>query len=191
MLGLVVIRSAILAIATVLLSSCQNAETVELNGVRFSDHRQDRSGTHIGRLAGASTFDGATCAPGWAHFYPDWRLRACTLAEPLALYDYHVPSASWIVFGEQGSVVVAFERDTQCHEYVCRGTGGATGVQTEFYSSGRLRAFFPRDATRIDGILCAADLSAPIELYETGNLLRCKLAEATYHSSNLALATSP
>jgi hypothetical protein len=165
--------------AALSLVACTNSETVELNGAPLSDYRQEASGVHVGRLATASTFDGVACGPGWAHFYPDWRLRACTLAEPLALERFVLPAASWVIFQEQGSISVAFEHDADCQGHVCRGTGGPAGIQTEFYPSGGVRSFFLRDASLVNGVLCAADLLAPVELYEDGAIRRCKLAETT------------
>lgn len=57
------------------------------------------------------------------------------------------------------------------------GGGGAKGIQTTFYSSGRLREFFPVGDIEVGGIKCKGGVFNPVILHENGNLQMCTLKE--------------
>lgn len=166
--------SRVIAILTcLLLVGCFAWERdVERGGYQFERYRVDAS-THIGILAETAEADGFVCQNGqWAHFREDWSLRACVLAEPHVLASFTIPAGVWVQPSED-RLVVSFEDDTPCQGYVCRGSGGTKGIQTSFYPDGRLRAFFPPEPVRVDGVLCRASLLANVQLYRDGGLKEC------------------
>lgn len=162
-----------ISIACLLLTGCFAWERdVEHGDYHFERYRVD-SDIHIGVLAEPAEVDGFVCAAGeWAHFSPDWSLRACVLAAPYRMQDFTLPAGAWVQ-PRTDRIVVAFETDTPCQGYICQGSGGTKGIQSTFYPNGRLRAFFPPEAVQVDGVLCRASLYANVQLYESGKLRQC------------------
>jgi hypothetical protein len=65
---------------------------------------------------------------------------------------------------------------------ICRGhlygeSGGYKGIQTGFYSSGRLRSFYPPEDITVNGVPCEASILNSVNLHENGNISNCKLSE--------------
>jgi len=155
----------------------------EANVVRgsyaFSKYRSESSsGLHIGILAQNATVNGFTCRKGgWAHFNPDWSLRACFLAEPFQTEHFEFPAGTWVMPRTDG-LIVAFAHDEACQGFVCSGSGGAKGTQASFYPNGRLKSFYPPKDTMVSGILCAATSLVDIRLHENGKLKECRAASA-------------
>lgn len=161
------------SVACLLLAGCFAWEQgVERGGYQFERYRVD-SDVHIGVLAEQAEVDGFVCeAGGWAHFNPDWSLRACFLAEPYGMDYFTLPAGAWVQ-PRADRIVVSFQTDTLCQGYNCRGSGGVKGIHSTFYRNGRLRAFFPPEAVYVDGVLCRASLYANVQLYESGGLKQC------------------
>lgn len=170
----VVLRNSVaLSVACLLLAGCFAWEQdVERGGYQFERYRVD-SNVHIGILAEPAEVDGFVCeAGGWAHFNPDWSLRACFLAEPYRMDYFTLPAGAWVQ-PRADRIVVSFETDTLCQGYICQGSGGVKGIHSTFYPNGRLRSFFPPEAVSVDGVLCRASLYANVQLYESGALKQC------------------
>ena len=169
-----------LIICCALLAACGVWEQdVERGGFGFSKYRLDEpTGMHLGVLAENVNVDGFICAKGeWAHFRGDWSLELCRLATAYRLGAVELVAGIWVMPRED-RLVVAFETNTPCQDYTCRGTGGPKGVQTVFDWEGRLIEFFPASDTEIDGVLCRASLTAIVQLHPNGRLKRCVTAAA-------------
>jgi hypothetical protein len=169
------VAAAALAMAT---GGCFEWEAnVTRGGYAFSQYRTEpSSGLHIGMLARDAPANGFTCRKGgWAHFNPDWSLRACFLAEPFRTEHFEFPAGTWVMPRADG-LIVAFAHDEACQGYVCTGAGGPKGTQTSFYPNGRLKSFYPPKDTMVGAILCAASPLADIRLHENGNLSECRAA---------------
>ena len=166
-------NSVAISVACLLLAGCFAWEhDVPRGGYQFERYRVD-SDIHIGVLAESAEVDGFVCeAGGWAHFNPDWSLRACVLAEPHRMEYFTLPAGAWVQ-PRTDRIVVAFETDTPCQGYICQGSGGTKGIQSTFYPNGRLRAFFPPEAVQVDDVTCRASLYANVQLYESGALKQC------------------
>ncbi|MFT3869044.1 MAG: hypothetical protein QM715_11350 [Nibricoccus sp.] len=103
-----------------------------------------------------------------------------TASSELEFGKLKVPADTWVMQDEKGLVVAcALPRDMEIQGVLCRGTGGAKGVQIEVYPSGALkRAFLAKD-TVIQGVPCASGLvSGMVEFHEDGQLKSCKLSDA-------------
>jgi len=138
-----------------------------------------RSGTAIvSRLQSPFRIDGFPCAAGWVHFYDSGQLKAFFSDGPVTIQGNRIPSGTWVRLNADSTLAwCAFPEDTDIQGYSCRGgRGGAEGVTTGFYSSGRLSAFFPRENVMVQGILCEASVFSPVYLHENGNLKQCALA---------------
>ena len=167
-----------LIISCALLAACGAWERdVERDGFDFSKYRMDEpTGMHLGVLAEDVTVDGFICAKDeWAHFRADRSLELCRLATDYRLGAVELVAGTWVMPRED-RLVVAFETNTPCQDYTCRGTGGSKGVQAVFDWDGRLIAFFPTSDTEIDGVLCRASLTASVQLHPNGRLKRCVTA---------------
>ena len=165
------------AFAPLLLSACMAWEhEVERGGYRFHTYRLSDSGVHIGKLSTPATISGFTCQHSeWIHLKPDWTLEACFLAEPYDMEHFTIPAGSW-VRPSPDRIMAAFETNTPCQGYVCSGSGGTKGIQTTFYHSGKLRAFFPPHDVDIGGVTCKASLLVNVQLHEDGGLRGCRSA---------------
>ena len=173
-------RKSALIILFTLLAACDAWEhDVERGGFSFSEYRfSEGAGVHIGRLAEQANADGFICAEGeWAHFSGDWSLELCRLATPYRLGPIDIAAGAW-VRPREDRLIVAFERDTPCGHYMCRGTGGSKGAQTALDWNGRLLEFFLANDTQINGVPCRASLIAIVQLHPNGGLKRCVAANA-------------
>ncbi len=167
-------------IASIMLAACHAWEhDVERGGFSFSKYRFDEgAGVHVGVLAEETTADGFICAEGeWVHFRSDWSLELCRLAAGYQFGAIELAADAW-VRPREDRLIVAFEEDTPCGDFICRGTGGSKGAQTVFDWNGRLIEFFPAGDTEISGVPCRASLTAIVQLHPDGRLKRCVTADA-------------
>ena len=128
-----------------------------------------------GRIGNAAWIDGFPCAAGWVHFSESGRLTAFFSDEPVIIQGNQIPKGTWIKLNADSALASCFfPEDTTIQGYTCRGSvGGAEGVATGFYPSGRLSAFFPRNDTMVGGIPCKASSFSAVYLHENGNLKQC------------------
>lgn len=161
-----------------MLAGCRSWEQdVTRHDIAFERYAKTGDG-HVGVLADTTTVSGVACAGGeWAHFNADWSIMGCMLAEPLTLCFSTLPAGSWVWF-RQDRLVVALPEDGPCGEgWTCRGTGGPKGVQTVYYTNGRLNVFFPAEDVVVSGAACRATPSEPVRLTPEGELESCARAE--------------
>lgn len=138
------------------------------------------AGRSIMRLSEDVDVRGRPCKRGWLKLHPNGVPSSFTAACELEFGKLKVPADTWVMQDENGLVVAcALPRDMEIQGVLCRGTGGAKGVQLEVYPSGALkRAFLAKDAV-IQGVPCASGVvSGIVEFYEDGRLKSCKLNDA-------------
>lgn len=173
---------------TLIVTSCHGYYTVweknkEINGIRFQKLRYGiRDGDTlaiIGYLKTETQVAGYPCRADWIHFSKNWDLKLFRLSDEATINDFKYPKDAWIRVTDDRTVICVFPQATRVQGYLCKGGGGAKGIQTAFYQSGRLRSFFSDDAIWIQGIKCKGGVFSIIGLYENGNLKQCKLAQAT------------
>ena len=134
----------------------------------------------IAQISVTSQIDGFPCAAGWVHFNQFGRLRAFFLAEESMIQGNQIPKGTWVQLDDGLNLrYCSFPEKTNIQGYVCNGGfGGAEGVSTAFYPSGRLKEFYSPENIVIQGIPCKADALSPIYLFEDGNLKEFTLSEA-------------
>lgn len=132
----------------------------------------------IGYIKADKTIAGYPCAAGWVHFNKTWDLRLFQLSATTTINNFSYAQGTWIRFAEDGGVVGVFPTATEVQGYLCRGGGGAMGIQTAFYPSGKLRSFFSKKDVLVGDVLCESSLFAFVGLHENGRLRECKLAQA-------------
>jgi len=171
-----------------ILTSCNGYYTSweknkEINGIRFQKIRYGiRDGDTlaiIGYLKTNMKIDGYPCSADWIHFTKDWDLKLFRLSDTAMVNNYKYPKDAWIRFADDGTVICVFPEATRVQEFLCKGGGGAKGIQTAFYKSGRLRSFFADEDIWIQGIKCKSGVFNIIGLHENGNLKACTLSQAT------------
>ncbi len=142
--------------------------------------RRSKSVT-IARLQSPTQIDGFPCAAGWIHFTDSGRLRAFYLGETSIIQGHQIPEGTWIRLDPDLALhICSFPEDTTIQGHRCDGGfGGSEGVNTSFYPSGRLKAFFAPNDVEIAGIPCKASLFTPIYLHENGNLKEFTIARDT------------
>ncbi|MFT3783087.1 MAG: hypothetical protein QM790_13850 [Nibricoccus sp.] len=140
----------------------------------------ETKGRSIMRLSDDVVIQGRPCKRGWLRLHPNGVPSSFTLSRELRIGSLQIPADTWVQQNEKGVVVLcAFPADTEVQGLVCRGTGGAKGVQVELHPSGTLKKMFLARDTYIQGVPCAANMfSGMVEFYENGRLKSCKLSDA-------------
>lgn len=111
----------------------------------------------------------------WCWWYDDGRIDNVELSRDLVLQGCDFPAGSRIFFDREGRLAHAWlSRDSLIDGHLCR---GGMKIDTAFHPNGRVKAFFPRRTTEIDGVPCTASVFHPIYLHPDGTLRQCKLAE--------------
>lgn len=171
-----------LLVATLLPANVHPADwqrDVTRHGVIFTKVRTTADGLHIGHIDTETVIGGRACRPGWLHLHPDGTPAAFTAAHNIVLPRFTIPAGTWVQQDPSGIITVcSFPRDIIVQGHLCRGTGGAKGVQTAFFPSGALKQFFPARPTIIDEVPCGPGLTRGwVELHENGRLKSCLLGE--------------
>jgi len=152
---------------------------VTLQGVTFSKVRTVADGRLIGQIPADTVVQGRPCAQGWLHLHPNGVPAVFAATREIAMARFTIPAGTWVFQDRDGVVTIcAFPQETLVQGHLCRGSGGAKGVQTSFYPDGALRQFFPVNPAVIDGVPCATGLiRGSIELHENGRLKSCMLGD--------------
>ncbi|MGE5679940.1 MAG: hypothetical protein ACM34K_03580 [Bacillota bacterium] len=152
------------------------AHGIEFEKIRYGIKDNDTTAI-IGYLKANTTIEQYPCAADWAHFSKDWKLKLFRLSSKATVNNFEYCENSWIRFIQDGSVICVFPENTIVQGFKCRGGGGASGVSTSFYKSGRLNYFFSDGDVLVGDILCKSNLFNNIGLHENGKLKECTLAE--------------
>jgi hypothetical protein len=172
--------TAIILLIT-LCSGCKNWEyDVNKNGIHFDKISQSESDTIIGFMPEDHVIQGFPCEKGWIHFKEDFSLQSFKLNREFSYNNTLLPAHTWIHLPYKGQTgyILSLPFDYKIQGYLCNGSGGYKGIQTGFYSSGRLKSFYPPDDITINGVPCEASLLTSVNLHENGNIRSCKLTES-------------
>ncbi len=167
---------------TLIIFGCAGWEkNVEKNGIYFKKLRIPESGLISGYLAEDTEIQGFPCKKGYIWFYENWDIEEVRLCAPYEFNNLIIPEGTWIrLYRSENINVCFFLYDVEVEGYVCRGGSmQREGVMITFHENGRLKCFFPREDTIVDGILCSLSLFHGINLHDNGRLKSCKLAEDT------------
>lgn len=148
---------------------------IDFAKIRYGINRNDTS-VIIGFLKNKTVIQGYPCAADWVQFNKDWKLTLFRLNDKTVINNFEFPKNSWIRQNND-KLVCAFPNDTVIQGYVCRGSGGAKGIQTSIYPNGKLESFFTKDNIKIGEINCKGGIFNNIILYNNGLLKECTLAE--------------
>jgi hypothetical protein len=152
---------------------------VEVNGIHFKKYAAASvRGDNIGYLAEDAVVQGYPCKAGFIALHDDLSLWLFTAASPIEFGDITIPPKTYVGINERGHIDgCAFPADIEIQGHLCRGGwGGAQGVTTSFYDSGRLCYFFSREDVEVDGVFCKGSLLHGIRLHEDGSLSECRSA---------------
>jgi hypothetical protein len=151
-----------------------------INGIHFekfvySSYRGDM----IGYLAEDTLIQNYPCKKGFIVFHDDWSLEEFQFSKPFEFNGLLIPAKTWASLDKEGNItILMFPEDTWVQGHLCRGSKmGRQGVHTSFYKNKKLKSFFARENTDIDGILCKGSLFHPIRLHDNGKLMGCTLAK--------------
>ncbi len=136
-------------------------------------------GRSIMRLDEDVVVQGRPCKAGWLKLHPNGVPSSFTTSQEIRVGKIMLPADSWVMQDEKGVVLAcALPRDMEIQGLMCRGTGGAKGVQIEFHRNGVLKRIHLVRDTEIQGVPCAAAglLSGAVEFHEDGRLKSCKLS---------------
>jgi len=173
------IFTAIIFLIT-LCSGCKNWEyDIEKNGIHFDKISQSESGTIIGFMSEDHYIQGFPCEKGWIHFKKDFSLQSFQINREFSFNNIVLPAHTWInmPYKNQTGYIVSLPFDYQIQGNLCGGSGGYKGIQTGFYSSGRLKSFYPPEDITVNGVPCEASILKSVNLYENGNIRDCKISE--------------
>jgi hypothetical protein len=156
-------------------NSCSSAAApAEPRYLPASIEHHDDGSIAVALLGEPATIQGLPCR-SWVRFHHNGKLSTCELAADAAVCGHMLPAASYLVFDEEGMLRSCFlAHDTLIQGYWCR--GGPFKTATTFHPDGRLRSFFARDATTIDGVPCVTSSHDAIHLHGNGRLAGCRLA---------------
>ncbi len=176
--ALLLLGAACLLLTTGLAAAWQR--NVTLHGVVFTKVRTGANGLHVGHIDTETVVGGRACRAGWLHLHPDGTPAAFTAAQEIVLPRITIPAGTWVRQNDAGVITIcAFPTDFLVQGHLCRGTGGAKGVQSSFYPDGALRQFYLARPATIDGVPCDTGLiHGAVELHENGRLKSCRLAQA-------------
>lgn len=144
------------------------------------DSNLNTSGRSIMRLSEDVVVRGRPCKRGWLRLHPNGVPSSFTTSREIKFGKLTIPADTWVMQNENSLVLMcALPRDMEIQGVLCRGTGGAKGVQVEVYPSGALkRVFLAQDAV-IQGVPCSSGLvSGAVDFQEDGRLKSCKLSDA-------------
>jgi hypothetical protein len=135
----------------------------------------------IGRLESPMVLDGYPCDANWVHFAEAGKLKAFFLSDACMIQGNKIPKGTWIqLYPDQTVRFCSFPEDTVIQGHVCRGgSGGAKGVTTSFYPSGRLGGFYPPGDVEIQGIPIKVSPINGVDLHENGSLKDFTLSRDT------------
>ncbi len=169
----------LLLLSLPLLTNCKDWEKdVNRNGIYFKKIHQSKSGNYIGFIPKNQVIQGFPCQKGWVHFQENWKLLSFQLNQKYTFNKTVLPAHTWIHFPNQKDrtgYICVFPTNFKVQGFVCRGSGGYSGIHTGFYKNGRLRSFFAPENILIKGIPCKKSLFTNINLYKSGELKSCKL----------------
>lgn len=135
-------------------------------------------------LSGPVEVQSVTCE-GHISYYPNGKLRSCTLGAVDTLAGQVLPKGTVVSFTSDGDFDFAFlQQPTEIQGLLCKGEGH--GFQTLFHPNGKLRIAWPAKAQTIQGIPVAeyswmADVfgsGANVTFWENGQLRSARLSEA-------------
>ncbi len=145
-------------------------------GIHFERIGQRESGTIVGKIARDTEIQGYPVKKGWVHFVSEFKLLGFVASQPIKNGATVIPAGSYIRLNDQGRVAVcALPSTMEIQGHLCKGTGGAKGVQTSFYPGGELHRFFAPKAVDIDGIPCKGGVFQYLQLHSNGKLEQCTL----------------
>jgi hypothetical protein len=123
---------------------------------------------------------GRPCKKGWLRLHPNGVPSSFTASREIQFGKLQIPADTWVMQNEKSLVLVcAFPSNIEIHGVLCKGTGGAKGVQVALYASGALKRVFLAQDCRIQGVPCAANIfSGAVDFYEDGRLKSCKLSDS-------------
>lgn len=140
------------------------------------------------QLPDTVTVDGIPCGPtgrAYAEFHPSERLASCPLAQPMTLAGHDLPSETWVLLEEDGTLRGAWlPGNTLLAGHLCRGTG-YKGWSVRFYPSGALSMCYLAEVATIDGVTCQrgtfwieirGGTNSSVGFHENGRLSRCQAA---------------
>jgi len=153
----------------------QKINNIDFSQIKYAIKQKDTTAI-IGFLKHNTTIQGYPCAADWVHFNKKWEMSLFRLSDTATINNFLYQKDTWIRLTKSG-LICTFPRDTIVQGYLCKGGGGAKGVQTRFLRSGKLDAFFTEKGSIIDGIKCKGGGLDLIQLNENGLLKECILAE--------------
>ncbi len=160
-------------------------EDISFSKLRYSINNNDTASI-ITYLKTDTEIDGIPCKAGWIHFTKEWEPKLFCLGKDYLINKVELKSGTWVILNkDKQSFSVVFQNDTLINGYKCKGGGGANGIQTAFYNSGKLFSFFPGETVIIDSIKCKGGVLHPVKLHENGKLQACTLAEQRYFDGKL------
>ncbi|MCL1893750.1 MAG: hypothetical protein FWG02_05910 [Holophagaceae bacterium] len=135
----------------------------------------------VAKLETETLINGFPCAAGYVHFTPSGHVKTFFLAKETVIQNNIIPRNTWVELNEEFNLKrCSFPRDTIIQGYLCRGgSGGAKGIRTWFYPSGKLEGFFAPKNIVVNNIPCKSSVFHPVYLYENGSLKECTLARDT------------
>jgi hypothetical protein len=137
--------------------------------LRYSVGRNGDTTTIIGYLKDNTVINGLPCKKGWIHFSKNWKLKLFCLYEPAVCENIPLPENSWILKrADTEFTTVVFPKDTVIQGFPVKGGGGAKGVHTRFYRSGKLKSFFPSKDFIFDETGYKKSVFKSIQLDENG-----------------------
>jgi hypothetical protein len=156
------------------------ARSEKADAVRSESGNLDTAGRTIMRLTEDMVIRGRPCKKGWLRLHPNGVPSSFTAAREIQFGKLQIPADTWVMQNEKSLVLVcAFPSDIEIHGVLCKGTGGAKGVQVALYASGALKRVFLAQDSRIQGVPCAANIfSGAVDFYENGRLKSCKLSDS-------------
>jgi hypothetical protein len=104
-------------------------------------------------------------------------LKEFCLSEDFDIFNVQLKKDTWVFFDDEFQLTCVFPQETGIQRYKCKGGGGKKGIQTSFYSNGKLKSFFASGDLEINNVFCTGGVLNYIRLKRDGSLSRCKLAK--------------
>jgi len=136
--------------------------------------RHENGSMQRAQLLAPADIRGLRCQ-NWVWWHDNGRLDSVELARDERVQGHDLPACTRVFFDAEGFLAHAWlSRDAVIDGWPCR---GRWKIDTAFHPNGRVKAFFPPRAMRIDGLACAATVFHPVYLNPDGSLRECKLAD--------------
>ncbi len=120
-------------------------------------------------------FNDFYCQKGWVVFSKNGELESFCLSQPQRINNVRLPANTWVVNAtDTTSLTVVFPRDTTIDDFPIKCEGGAKGIQTMFYPSGKIKKFFPNDNFTKQRQYFCKSLTRAIHVTEEGNIFQEK-----------------